>query len=401
MTVSSDRLAADSAGASPELKPWQVMLGGMCGLVLSIGLARFAYTPMLPALQLQTGLSDAHAGALAAIHYAGYISGALAAAWIDDVRWRHRLYSIGLWLSLLTVAGMALSPWLPAWALWRYVGGLCGATGMLLGAGLVLGWLMRQGKRPELGVFFVGLGLGIVVSALGVWAVSRVWAGWAQQWLALAALGLVFVVPAWRWRPPVPPVPAAAMQAAAAGSVSRRWMLTMAASYFAAGWGFVISATFTVAMVEREPALAGQGALAWAWVGLAAMPAVFLWDKVARRVGDVRALLLAFALQTLSVLLPAVSGTLAAALLGAVGYGATFIGIVSMTLALVGRRSPHNPGKAMARLTLSYGAAQVLAPVVAGAMAQATGTFKGALWLTAAVLAIGMALLASLPKDDK
>jgi MFS family permease len=129
------------------------------------------------------------------------------------------------------------------------------------------------------------------------------------------------------------------------------------------------------------------------------MPAVFVWDLVARRLGDIRALLLAFGLQTVSIVLPALSGSLFAALVGAVGYGATFIGIVSLTLALVGRRAPHNPGKAMARLTLSYGSAQMLAPVVAGAMAQATGSFKGALWLTAAVMSVGMALLATLPEE--
>jgi MFS family permease len=385
--------------STKQLRPWQVIIGGICGLVLSIGLARFAYTPLLPALQLQTGLNDASAGALAAINYAGYISGALAAAWIDDVRWRHRLYSMGLWLSVLTVGGMALSPWLPAWAVWRYLGGLCGATGMLLGAGLVLGWLMRQGRRPELGVHFIGLGLGIVVSALGSWAVSQVWQAWSDQWLAMAALGLVFFVPAWLWRPPVPPAPVAVTAAEVSTKVSRRWMLTMVGSYFAAGWGFVISATFTVAIVEREPALAGQGTWAWALVGLAAMPAVFLWDKVARRWGDTRALLMAFGLQTVSVMWPALSGSLLAALGGAIGYGATFIGIVSLTLALVGRRAPHNPGKAMARLTLSYGAAQVIAPVVAGAMAQATGSFKGALWLTVAIMAAGMALLGTLPRE--
>jgi len=384
---------------STTLHAWQVMVGGICGLVLSIGLARFAFTPLLPQLQLQTGLTDAAAGGLAAIHYAGYISGALAAAWIEDVRWRHRFYSMGLGLSLLTVAGMALSTWMPAWALWRYLAGLCGATGMLLGAGLVLGWLMRQGRRPELGVLFIGLGLGIVVSALGAWGVSQLWAQWSHQWLAMAALGLVFFVPAWLWRPPVPPAAPAATASQALHKVSRRWMLTLLGSYFAAGWGFVISATFTVAIVEREPALAGQGALTWAMVGLAAMPTVFLWDKVARRWGDQRALLLAFGLQTVSVILPTLSGSLAAALGGAIGYGATFIGIVSMTLALVGRRAPHNPGKAMARLTLSYGAAQVIAPVVAGAMAQATGSFKGALWLTAGVMLLGMALLATLPDE--
>lgn len=382
------------------LHPWQVITGGICGLVLTIGLARFAYTPLLPALQLQTGLSDAAAGGLAAVNYAGYMSGALAAAWIDDARWRHRLYSTGLWMALLTTALMAVSAWWPAWALWRYVGGLCGATGMLLGSGLVLGWLMRQGRRPELGLHFIGLGLGIVVSAAGAWSLQRLWPLWSTQWLALAALGLLFFVPAWAWRPPVPPAVVPVQAQAAAPAASRRWMLTMAGSYFAAGWGFVISATFTVAIVEREPALAGQGPLAWALVGLAAMPAVFLWDRVARRLGDTRALLLAFGLQTVSIVLPALSGSLAAALLGAVGYGATFIGIVSLTLALVGRRSPANPGKAMARLTLSYGGAQIMAPAVAGAMAQASGSFRGALWLTAAVMGIGMAVLATLPEDS-
>ena len=384
-----------------HLHPWQVLTGGICGLVLTIGLARFAYTPLLPSLQIQTGLTDAAAGGLAAINYAGYMSGALAATWIDDVRWRHWLYSAGLWMALLTVAAMALTTWMPAWALIRYIGGLCGATGMLLGSGLVLGWLMRQGRRPELGLYFIGLGLGIVVSALGAWGLAQLWPTWSDQWLAFAALGLVFFVPAWTWRPPVPPQVVVSHDAApVAGLGSRRWAWTLLTSYFAAGWGFVISATFTVAIVEREPALAGLGPLAWAMVGLAAMPAVFIWDLVARRVGDKRALLLAFGLQTLSVMLPAMSGELWAALAGAVGYGATFIGIVSMTLALVGRRAPNNPGQAMAKLTLSYGAAQMLAPVVAGYMAQTTGTFKGALWLTAGVMAAGMALLATLPKDE-
>ena len=176
-------------------------------------------------------------------------------------------------------------------------------------------------------------------------------------------------------------------------------MWTLAVSYFAAGWGFVISATFTVTIVEREPALTSHGPWVWALVGLAAMPAVFVWDLVARRVGDIRALLFAYGLQTVAIVLPALSGSLAAALGAALGYGATFIGIVSLTLALVGRRAPSNPGKAMARLTLSYGAAQMLAPMVAGAMAQASGSFKGALWLTALVMLIGMALLATLPEE--
>jgi predicted MFS family arabinose efflux permease len=384
-----------------QLQPWQVIVSGICGLVLTIGLARFAYTPLLPSLQAQTGLNDANAGVLAAINYAGYMSGTIAVAWIDSVRLRHRLYSLGLWMAILTTASMAVSPSFEIWALSRFVGGLCGAAGMLLGSGLVLGWLMRNGQRPELGLHFVGIGLGIVVSAIGAWWLSLIWPDWDAQWFAFACIGLVFLWPAWVWRPPVPDeLSTNSNTSNTPHIIPTRWLWTMLVSYFSAGWGFVISATFTVAIVEREPLLAGQGHLAWAMVGLAAMPAVFIWDRIARLVGDKQALLIAFGLQTLSVLMPAASGSMFAAMVGAIGYGATFIGIVSLTLAMVGRLSPNNPGKAMARFTLGYGAAQMIAPVVAGYMAQSSGSFHGALWVTAAVMSLGMALLATLPKIE-
>ncbi|MFG6415656.1 YbfB/YjiJ family MFS transporter [Roseateles sp. DC23W] len=379
-----------------RLQAWQVLLGGICALVLTIGLARFAYTPLLPQMQAQAGLGLADGGLLAAINYAGYMSGALLAAWIESPVWRQRLYSWGLPLALAITALMGWSTSFGVWAASRYLGGLCGAAGMLLGSGLVQGWLIRSGRRPELGIYFIGLGLGIVVSALGAMGMTGAGLAWDRQWLGFALLGLVFLIPAWRWRPPVPPP---GKSAARGDAPSRRWMALMVAAYFCAGWGFVINATFTVAIVEGLPLLAGQGAWAWLLVGLAATPAVFLWDHVARRLGDVGALLLAFGLQIVGVLLPVLAGGLAAALLGALLYGATFIGIVSLTLALVGRRSPANPGKAMARLTLSYGAAQVSAPALTGRMVEASGSFEAALWLTAAVLAAGMACLAAVLRE--
>ena len=379
-----------------KLQAWQVSVGGICGLILTLGLARFAYTPLLPALQHQTGLTDVGAGALASVNYAGYMTGALIASVMDDAWWRHRLYSTGLWLAIIVTAAMALTPWFPAWMLWRYIGGLCGASGMLLGSGLVLGWLMQHGHRPELGIHFMGIGFGVIVTAVGAWFILPMWQEWQAHWLVFALLGLVFFIPAWHWRPPQPSHSHATSASSNTSTTQGRWWWTLILAYFAAGWGFVISATFTVSIVERQPSLAGHGALAWALVGIAAVPAVFIWDRVARRWGDLKALIMAFGLQSISVVLPALSNDLWASLASAMGYGATFIGIVSMTLALVGRMSPQNPGKAMARLTLSYGAAQVIAPVIAGSMTQATGRFDAALWLTAGVLLIGLALLLSL-----
>ena len=51
----------------------------VCALVLTLGLARFAYTPLLPIMRAQADLSLLAGGWLAAINYAGYMSGVLLA----------------------------------------------------------------------------------------------------------------------------------------------------------------------------------------------------------------------------------------------------------------------------------------------------------------------------------
>lgn len=48
-----------------------------------MGIARFAYTPMLPVMMNQAGLSHEAGGWLAAINYTGYLAGVLIASWIS------------------------------------------------------------------------------------------------------------------------------------------------------------------------------------------------------------------------------------------------------------------------------------------------------------------------------
>lgn len=388
-----------SAPSPATRQPWQVMLGGICTLILTIGIARFAYTPLLPLMQAQAGLSDAAGGWLATANYLGYMSGALLAASLSSLPLKFKLYRAGVLLALVSTVCMALTQDLTTWALLRYVAGLSSAAGMLLASGLVLNWLMRHGHRAELGIHFSGIGLGIIVSGVVVMLLNRLSLDWATQWQVFAALGLLLAWPAWAWVPAPAAAPATPAGSPAPGATtvtappSPTWMRLMLAMYFCAGFGFVISATFTVAIAAKQSALAHTGGLAWVMVGLAAVPAVLAWDRIARRVGDMTALLAAFGMQTASVLLPAISDQPAMFLAAALLYGGSFIGIVSLTLALVGRAFPANPAKAMARLTLSYGVAQVLAPALAGQMAQASGSYRGALLLTAAVMGVGIGLL--------
>lgn len=176
-------------------------------------------------------------------------------------------------------------------------------------------------------------------------------------------------------------------------------MALFIAVYFCAGFGYVISATFIVAILDKLPALADKGGWVWVIVGLAAAPSSFVWDRLARSMGELQALLLAFGLQTVSIILPAMTLNLPLNLLSAVLYGGTFVGIVSLTLTLIGRSFPDNPAKAMARLTLSYGVAQIVAPAMAGSIAAQTGSYRSALVITAVVMLAGMGLLLVMLRD--
>jgi MFS family permease len=382
----------------PSPGPFSVLASGIFALVLTMGVARFAYTPMLAYMQPQTGMGDALAGWLAGWNYLGYLSGVLLVTRLKDLMLKDRLYRIGLVLAVATTAMMALAESPVLWGASRYLAGLSTAAGLMLGSGLILNWLIRHGHRSELGIHFSGLGIGIVLGGLLV-ELAAPFMDWRGQWWLLTLVGAMLLVPAWRWLPrPNQGMPLAAHHTDGSGEPPPWWLWLLQGAYLCAGFGYAINATFTVLITDQQPALAGQGGLMWLLVGLAAAPAPVLWDRVARRLGYLRTLQLAYLLQILGIVLPVLSGSLVAAVTSSLLFGLTFIGIVSLVLTMVGVRYPAHPAQIMARLTLGYGVAQIVAPVVAGELSELTGTFDGSLLMVAAIMVLGLLCLLAMER---
>ena len=373
---------------------FRVLAAGICSLVLALGVARFAYTPLLPVMQEQAGLGVAEAGWLAAINYAGYLTGALIAAMISDLVLKDRLYRIGLMVAVLSTVMMGMSTEVWVWAVSRFVAGLSSAAAMLLGTGLILNWLIRHNHRSELGIHFAGIGLGIAGCAAAV-AVMSPWLDWRAQWYALTAIGCVLLVPALGWLPaPDRSTTTRTGQQMVDAPPSRLFLRIFMASYFCAGVGYVVSATFIVAIVDALPGLAGRGNLVFLVIGLFAAPASIVWDFIARRTGDLNALILASAVQIAGILLPAAADSLFVALAGAALFGGTVIGMVSLVLTMAGRYYPTRPAKMMGKMTVSYGIAQIVGPAITGALAaHMGGSYAAGLYLAAAVMVVGSILL--------
>ena len=374
----------------------KVLGAGICSLMLVLGVARFAYTPLLPLMQQQAGLGVGAAAWLAAINYAGYLSGAVIASLISDLVLKDRLYRIGVVVAVLSTVLMGLTTDVTIWALSRFVAGLSSAAGMLLGTGLILNWLIRHHHRSELGIHFSGIGLGIAGCAAAV-AVMNQWLDWREQWFAFTLIGGLLLIPALRW---LPAPDRSALTRSGKPMVdsppSTTFIRLLMAAYFCAGVGYVVSATFIVAIVDHLPGLAGRGTLVFLALGIAAAPACIVWDLIARRSGEVNALILAALLQIVGILLPLIADGLVAALAGALLFGGTFIGIVSLVLTMAGRYYPTRPAKMMGKMTLSYGVAQIIAPAVTGWLASGSGGYAAGLYLAAAVMAIGTVLLVML-----
>ncbi|WP_296057674.1 YbfB/YjiJ family MFS transporter [uncultured Amphritea sp.] len=376
----------------PEISKFRMLLTCVLGIVATIGIARFAYTPMIPEMARGTGLSESVAGYLAAANYAGYLSGALLISFIHSLALKARLYKIGLLTAVLTSMAMALTTLEPLWYLLRYLSGLSSSAGMLLGGGLLMHWLMKRNHKAELGIFFSGLGIGIVITAILAVIIKDIFT-WDQQWLIYGGVTLLLILPVWFWLPDFTAEQSLAKHSKQHIALPSSFMPVLQLAYFCAGAGYVISATFLITIAENIDALAGQGWMIWLVAGLSCAPASAFWDKVANNTGQWQALFAAYLLNALSILILLLSHQLVAVIISALIYGASFIGIVSMMLSMVGRLFPDNPSKPMSRLTFSYGIAQVIAPAVVGLMAEYYGNFDNGLILTLIVMLTGSAAL--------
>ena len=352
-----------------------VLFSGICALMLSMGIARYSLTPMIPHMQDQLNLSEGGAGLLAGLNYWGYLTGLFIVWLVSDLRVKDFFYRYGLLVAALATAIMAAHDSPVVWYASRFFTGVASATGFMLGAGLILNWLHHNGYHQELGIHFSGLGLGIVVSALivDVTGLDSIFAvNWRLQWLILSAVGFILFIPAVTLLPMPKENEIEMSRLDDLGKQSRlpskKWVWLMSAAYFCAGFSNTLNVTFTSLITELQP-LNGFGERMWLLVGITASISPFIWDRAARYFGRLSTLKVAFALAVVSNISLATGYSVYSTGFAACLFGFTFMGIVSLTLSIVGRLYGLKASQVMAQLTLGYCIAQILSPITSGFIA--------------------------------
>lgn len=344
----------------PLHSPWIHVAQAAAALAVGMGVGRFVYTPILPLMHAQAGLSAGAGANLATANYVGYLAGALVGILFPALVRSPKV----LRGSLIVLTGTLLAmPCTHSTAVWIGLRLTAGVTSALIFVIAVSSLLSHLHDHPAHlpGWAFGGVGAGIALSGLLVLVLRSV-AGWQAAWWGAAGLAAVFTAVSWNLRVEPPPTPATDSMVATPARSPRthRWFTALFVSYTLEGVGYIVAGTFLVAAIEQaSPGWIGSGA--WVLVGLAAVPSSALWAWLGRRWSRPDLLFAALVIQAAGIALPALVGGVATALISAFLFGATFLGVSTIALAAGAHlRVPRS----VALLTAGYSVGQVLGPLV-------------------------------------
>lgn len=383
-----------------RIQVWRYIFAGLCAGLDSIGLARFAFTPLIPELIREHWFSTSAVIYLGAANLAGYLVGALAGRPIAS-RLRNE-HTLRLMMVIITAAFLACAtPLSFAWYFgWRFLSGVAGGVVMVLVAATVLPHVPKARKGTASGAIFLGLGLGIAGSGTIIPMLLNL--GLSQTWIGLAVVSAILTAASWfAW----PSSKLSAMSAeephneAAAHPHFGPHIGILYAQYALMAIGVVPPMVFLVDFIARGLGAGTHiGSIFWIWYGVGAIVGPPLYGFLADRIGPRPTVRLVVLIQaaTLTGVYLTNSQLLLAGLTMIIGTFAP--GIVPLMLARVRESIPHNAHKqnvAWSRATILSAAAMAIAGYAFSALLNVSGGNHRLLFLTAAALLV-IALLGDL-----
>lgn len=342
---------------------WMATLAGMAGSLVAVGLARFAYTPLVPSLIEAHWFSAADAVTLGAANFAGYLVGALLGRPLASL-----LPNRGLLRVLMLTASLAFIacayPLSLGWFFgWRFVSGLAGGAIMVLVATSILPHIPAARRGFVSGMIFLGIGLGIAASGTAVPALMRL--GLHETWLGLGGLSLLLTALSWfGWPTSAPPQAVAAPPVEHAPRHEGRVLRSLYAEYALNALGLVPVMLLLVDYVARGLNHgADVGALCWVLYGAASVAGPVAVGLLADRIGYAAAYRIALLLQAVAVAALAVSGQPLVVGTATVVLGALTPGVVPLVLGRIHELLPHSPSEqraAWSRATTAFALFQAL-----------------------------------------
>lgn len=355
------------------------VLLAMCAFVVPTA-GRFVFTPILPLMQSDFGLSIVAAGWLAAANHLGYLAGALTA--IRFPLSERGTIRVGLAGVVLSIAAMAAVESVEAWFALRLIAGLTSAWLLIHTSA----WGLRNAaaaQRPQWSAYvFGGSGIGIIATGVlcAIWTLNG--GGAAGAWLACGLLLGSFALVVWPRAGDAGVHLQAARNPTAPAPIPGIGRLVFA--YGLCGFGYVTAATFLPVLARQV--LGPSGGYVWFWplFGVAAVISTFVAARLGVRFGDVVAFRCCAAVMGIGNAAMALLSAGSALAFGTIAVGGTFMVATMIGLREARSRAPHDATRVIGRMTIAWAVGQCIGPVVSAYLTGARESFTIALWVAAA-----------------
>lgn len=372
-------------------KTYKQLLLGMLSLFIVMTIGRFSYTPILPFMQKATNLSNQDAGLLATINYLGYLLGAMIPTFYI---FKSKVMDLKIYLliNIISVLFMGFTSEFITWNILRFIAGITSGTVFVLASNVVLESLNKGNKSHLSGFLYSGVGIGIFTSSIFVhfYTSAQNWSGtWIMLGVSSLIIGSIVVFSMKEIEDPIK-TQQKDLKVPHKETYTKWFFVFFSIAYLLEGAGYIVTGTFLVAIVESIPNLHEYAALSWMFVGLAAIPSCVLWSILGNKIGNAKAVNLAFMLQIIGVILPVFSHSIISLIISSCLFGSTFLGLTTLFMSKGQVISAVQGMNFVAILTFIYSLGQVIAPYFAGILIGDTNNYNHALIFASILLILGL-----------
>ena len=366
-----------------------VAVSGLAALAVVLGIGRFAFTPILPMMQADHGISVAQGGWLASVNYVGYLAGSLFAMH-PRVPARTAI-RIGLVLIAACTLAMGIEHRFAAWLILRAIPGFASGWVMVIVSAWILPRLAQAGREDLSGTVYAGVGTGIVFAGLACLVLLRAGASSDTAWILLGVTAVGVTIAVWHVLGDESATGSERVPANSPRDTISNWQLVFC--YGAFGLGYIIPATFLPVMAKQVIADAGWFAWAWPIFGAAATVSTVLAARLAGRFSHRNVWITGNLAMAIGILVPIALPNLAGIAIAALCVGGTF-----MVNTMAGIHEARRVGGTHARaligaMTSAFAVGQIIGPLLVAGLVHVPGGFSWALGISALPLLIAAYVL--------
>jgi MFS family permease len=395
-------------------RAWIIAFAGGVAVFCGLGLGRFAFGMMLPSMSASLGLDYGQGGILGFANMLGYLVAVLTVPFVLRRMGTRVTATLGLGAMALSMFGMILTENFITLCLFYLITGIGSGAVVLPSMSVMSQWFAPSHRGLASGIVMSGPGFGIILTGFIVpklvpWGTLHAWqSGWLIFGVITAAVAVLTYSMIRNQPHEMGLLPYGRMKAVGAASPATlsaparlRLLAHMGVIFGIYGATYMLYVTFIVTSMIDSYGMTQQDAGGlWAWFGLLSIFSGILFGWISDQIGRRMGMALAFTVLVAAYLLVGFGGGMASLYVSVILFGIAAWSVPVIMAASSGDFfGPAGAANALAVLMLLFSVGQGIGPVIAGFLAERSGSFAASYFGAgvAALVALGLTLLLRAP----